>query len=237
MNQEILNSISSFTSKILRKNFGRGPQLCQSTLSDRYLVVYIRGFISPMEEVLIQQGYRNQVEKARIVIINYAIEELKGVVEISLNQDVVDHYHDWNLPNNTGIMMFVLDERVGRECMPEDHVNLKLLESEVARISLLVEKVPDQIKLYPLSKSLYVIERKGILVPIEKSLIQKGFADELKMTKDELEKSHFHRNGKFEEVFQTSVKDIFIDWNFKEDKSYMVFILDNESSVILKTKG
>ena len=227
MDQEMLNSISSFTSKILRKNFGRGPQLCQSTLSARYLVVYIRGFISPMEEVLIQQGYRNQVEKARTVIINHAIEELKGVVEISLNRDVVDHYHDWNLPNNTGIMMFVLDERVGSECMPEDHVNLQQLESEVARISLLVEKVPDQIKIYPLSKFIYLIERKGILVPIEKSLIQKGYADELKVTKDELEKSHFHRSGKFEEIFQTSVKDIFIDWNFKEDKSYMAFILDN----------
>jgi len=227
MNQEILNSISSFTSKILRKNFGRGPQLCQSTLSDRYLVVYIRGFISPMEEVLIQQGYRNQVDKARTVIINHAIEELKGVVEISLNRDVFDHYHDWNLPNNTGIMMFVLDARVGSECIPEEHVNLKLLESEVARISLLVEKVPDQIKIYPLSKSLYVIERRGILVPIEKSLIQKGYADELKVTKDELEKSHFHRNGKFDEIFKASVKDIFIDWNFKEDKSYMAFILDN----------
>ncbi|MGQ4667233.1 Na-translocating system protein MpsC family protein [Metabacillus halosaccharovorans] len=227
MNQEILNTISSFTSKVLRKNFGKGPRLCQSTLSDRYLVVYIRGFISPMEEVLIQQGHRNQVEKARTVIINHVIEELKGVVEISINRDVGEYYHDWNLPNNTGIMMFLLDERAGSECMPEEHVNLKLLESEVARISLLVEKVPDQIKIYPLSKSLYVIERKGILVPIEKSLIQKGFADELKMTKDELEKSHFHRNGKFDEIFQTNVKDIFIDWNFKEDKSYMAFILNN----------
>ncbi|PMC36719.1 hypothetical protein CJ195_14925 [Bacillus sp. UMB0899] len=227
MNQEILNSISSFTSKVLRKNFGKGPKLCQSTLCDRYLVVYIRGFISPMEEVLIGQGHRNQVDKARTVIIKHVIEELKGVVEISLDRDVDDYYHDWNFPNNSGMIMFVLDEPVGNECNPEEKVNLKQLESEVARISLLVEKVPNQIRVYPLSKSVYLIERMGILIPIEKSLIQKGFADELRITKDELEKSYFHRDGKFEEIFKVNVRDIFIDWNFKEDKSFMAFILNH----------
>lgn len=225
MNQDIVNSISSFTSKVLRKNFGRGPQLCQSTLCDRYLVIYIKGFISPMEEVLIKQGHSNQVDKARTVIINHVIEELKGVVEISLNRDVDEYYHDWNFPNNSGILMFVLDEKVGSECMSVDYVIFKQLESEIARISLLVEKVPNEIHIYPLSNNLYLIEREGILIQIEKSLIQKGFADELKMTKDELEKNYFHRNSKFEEIFQAGVKDVFIDWNFKEDKSFMAIII------------
>ncbi len=227
MDQEKLNSISSFTSKVLRKNFGRGPKLCQSTLRDRYLVVYIRGFISPMEEVLIQHGQTHQVKKARTVIISHVIEELTGVVKISFDRDVEDYYHDWNFPNNSGVMMFVLDEKVSNEHIIENSVNLKELEREVARVTQLVEKIPGQILIYPLSSSLYLIERRGILIPIEKSLVRKGFVEELKITKDELEKVYFHRNGKFEEIFRSNVRDIFIDWNFKEDKSFMAIILSD----------
>ncbi|MCM3412278.1 Na-translocating system protein MpsC family protein [Metabacillus litoralis] len=227
MDQDILNTISSFTSKALRKNFGRGPQSCQSTLCDKYLVTYIRGFISPMEEVLVQQGQRNHVEKARTVIINHILEELKGVVKVSLDRDVEDYYHDWNFPNNSGVIIFILDEKVTEEYSLRQDVNLNKLEKEVSRISYLVQKVPDQIHVYPLSDSIYLIERKGILIPIEKSLVQKGFMEELKITKDELEKSYFHRYGKFGDIFQSPVKDIFMDWNFKEDKSFMVFVLNS----------
>ncbi|PGT82288.1 hypothetical protein COD11_15365 [Bacillus sp. AFS040349] len=216
--------ISSFTSKLLRKNFGKGPQSCQSTLCGKYLVTYIRGFISPMEEILIQQGQNNQVDKARTVIINHIIEELKGVVKITFDRDVEESYHDWNFPNNSGVIIFVMDDEV-EKCASDQNVDFKRLETEVARLSQLVQKIPDQIYVYPLSSSLYLIERKGILIPIEKSLIKKGFAEELKITKDELEKTYFHRYGKFDNIFNTTIKDIFIDWNFKEDKSFVAFIL------------
>lgn len=57
----------------------------------------------------------------------------------------------------------------------------------MGRISFLVEKVPDEIKTYPISPSIYLIERRGILIQIEKALIEKGFENELRFTKDELE--------------------------------------------------
>lgn len=228
MDQEKVNSISSFTSKLLRKNFGRGPQLCQSTFCGKYFVTYIRGFISPMEEVLMQQGQMHQVEKARSVIINHIIEEIKGVVKVSFNREVEEHYHDWNFPNNSGFIIFVLNEEDSNMTQIADHQQLlPKLESEIGRISALVQKVPDQINTHILSPSIYLVERKGILIPIEKALISKGFAQELKITKDELEKEYFHKYGKFEEIFRQPVKDVFIDWCFKDDKSLMAFILAN----------
>jgi uncharacterized protein YbcI len=51
--------ISSYISKLLRKKFGRGPQSCQTTISKNHLVTYIRGFLSPMENVLLEQGQDN----------------------------------------------------------------------------------------------------------------------------------------------------------------------------------
>lgn len=48
--------ISSYISKLLRKKFVRGPQSCQTTVSKNYLVTYIRGFLSLMEDILLEYG-------------------------------------------------------------------------------------------------------------------------------------------------------------------------------------
>jgi uncharacterized protein YbcI len=157
--------------------------------------------------------------------MEHLLEEIKGVVQVSISVEVREYYHDWNFPNNSGIIIFVLEGELTEDAL-EVQVDSASLEREVARISMLVQKVPDQIHIFPISPTVIVVERKGILVQIEKALISKGFQQELKFTKDELEKEYFHRDGNFEALFQKSVKDIFVDWNFKEDKSLMAFILD-----------
>ena len=216
--------ISSYISKLLRKNFGRGPRSCHTSISSHYLVTYIGGFLSPMEDVLLQQGQNKYVDYARNVIITHLMDEIKGVIQITFDVEVEEYYHDWNFPNNSGILIFVLDTEAGQRIKPD--IDIQRLELEVGRISLLVEKVPDKINIYSISPSIFLIERRGILIQIEKALIDKGFENELRFTKDELEKSYFHRYGRFEDIFHKSVRDIFIDWNFKEDKSIMAFILN-----------
>jgi len=220
-----LDYISSYISKSLRKNFGKGPQSCQTNLNGKYLVSYIRGFVSPMEEILLKQRQKKTVDDARTLIMDHLLEEIKGVIQVSINVEVTDYYHDWNFPNNSGIIIFILEEDISEE-VPESRVDKAGLEDEIARISMLVQKVPEQIHIYPISPTVFLVERKGILVQIEKALISKGFQRELRYTKDELEKEYFHRDGRFEALFQKSVKDIFVDWNFRDDKSMMAFILD-----------
>jgi uncharacterized protein YbcI len=176
-----------------------------------------------MEDILLQQGQNREVDDVRTVIINHLLDEIKGVVKVTLGVDVEEYYHDWNFPNNSGILIFVLEEQVGQ--VSNTNIDIQRLEAEIGRISLLVQKVPDKITAYPITPSVYLVERSGILIQIEKALIAKGFLRELKFTKDELEKTYFHRDGRFEDIFNKSVRDIFIDWDFKADKSLMAFIL------------
>jgi uncharacterized protein YbcI len=217
--------LSSYISKLLRKKFGRGPQSCHTTICRNHLVTYIRGFLTPMEDILLQQGQNKYVDHARAVIINHLLDEIKGVVQVTFEVDVEEYYHDWNFPNNSGILIFVLESEVRPPAMSE--FDLQRLEPEIGRISFLVEKVPDKIHTYPISPSIVLIERKGILVPIEKALINRGFQKELRFTKDQLEKTYFHRDGGFDQIFNKPVRDLFIDWDFKNDKSMMAFILHN----------
>ncbi|KKI89110.1 hypothetical protein WQ54_28220 [Bacillus sp. SA1-12] len=224
--QEQLNYISGYTSKLLRKKFGRGPQSCQSIANKWHLVIVIRGFLSPMEEVLLSKGQNNLIDLTRTTIISSVLEELKGVIQVTLEAEIEGCYHDWNLSTNSGLLMFTLNNPVVdmNEVIQLDANGIK---AEVSRVSSLVQKVPEHIELYPLSSQIFLVERKGILIPIERALIMKGFIQELRMTKDELEKRYFYNEGKFEELFNINIKEIFIDWNLKDDRSLMAFIIDN----------
>ncbi|THE13500.1 DUF2294 family protein [Bacillus timonensis] len=222
--QEKLKYISSYTSKLLRNKFGRGPESCSAVTSDQFLVLHIRGFVSPMEEVLLQENQRIQLDHARDVVIKNILAELKGVYQVTLETEIKGFFHDWNFPNNTGVIIAVLNDPL-KPMEKNQEVNFSLLESEVSRISQLVEKTPDNVFSFQITPKIFIVKREGILVPIEKALIKAGFDKQLHFTKDELEKGYFHRDGKFDQVFQGEVIDIFIDWDFKNDNSLICFVL------------
>lgn len=222
--QEKLKYISSYTSKLLRNKFGRGPESCFAVTADSFLVLQIRGFVSPMEEVLLQENQHAQVDHARDVVIKSILAELKGVFQVTLETEVRTFFHDWNYPNNTGVIIAELAEFL-LPMEKNEEVNFSLLESEVARISYLVEKTPEKTFSFQISPKIFIVKREGILVPIEKALIEAGFEKELHSTKDDLEKSHLHRYGKFDQIFERAVTDIFVDWSFKNDNSLICFII------------
>lgn len=222
--QDKLSHISSYTSKLLRKKFGRGPESCHATIGKEFLLIYIRGFISPMEDILIKKGQISYVDHAREVIISHVMDELKGVVQVTLDVTVEEYFHDWSFSNNSGIIGLVFEEaNVAPAHIPS--FNIGELEGEVSRLTSLVQKTPDAISTYPLSPHIVLVERIGILIPIEKALIQKGFRTELKLTKSDLEKGYLHHQSDFTKIFNTQVLDIFIDWDFDVDKSMLCFIL------------
>lgn len=226
--QEQLKHISSYTSKLFRQKFGRGPELCYASVGHRFLLIQIRGFLSPMEEVLFQHGEEHTIVRSRTIIVETILAELKGVITVTLGLEIDRCFHNWNFRNNTGILVVVFPESVslGAE-VPLEAITTDqdaLLE-ELNRISAIVQKVPDFTAVYPINAKMLVVHRKGILIKIEKALIQNGFHQELRLTKDELEKSHFQRSSRIDQLLKRPVEDIFIDWNFQNDESIVCLML------------
>lgn len=232
--QKDFGSLDEFFIEIYQSKFGTLPTSCQVVQSGPFLFVYIYGFISPMESILVRKGDLLSVETARNLIMNSVIDEIKGVIHGLLKVHVEEAYHDWNYMNNTGMILLVLDQPVEQiehtsdrnPNEPSTLIHSNQLIDKVKEISALVEKVPESIKTYRLSDRIYIVERLGILIPLEKALLRKGFINELKYTKDDLEKSYFHRSGYFDDLFNQSVKDIFVDWDLNKDKSYLGFVLE-----------
>lgn len=225
--QQKLMDISSLTSKMLRKNFGRGPESCYAYAAKHFLVFYIRGFLSPLESILLENGNSDTIDVSRSIVMKNILTQLKGILELEFERDVECFYHDWNYPQNTGMITVVFETDVtdSKNQPEEPSPMVNSLIDEVERISAIVQKVPEKTEVYQITPKLFLVKRDGILVQIEKALISKGYEQTLIVTKDELEKSFFHRNGHFGEIFNQQVADIFIDWNVNEDNSLIGFVL------------
>ncbi len=230
MIQEELKKISSYVSKLLRQKFGRGPEACFASAGSRFLVITIRGFLSPMEEVLLQHNKEDSVDTTRSIIVSSMLPELKGVISVSLGVEVDRFYHDWNYSNNAGVVIAVF----GKELPFARTVDLPPLRTamdveafreEVNRISGYVQKVPEGVDIHAITPKLVVVLRVGILIPIEKALLGRGFDRELRIAKDRLEKEHFQQSPVFARLLGGPLENVFVDWNFLNDEGIVCFQL------------
>ncbi|MCI3926860.1 DUF2294 domain-containing protein [Paenibacillus sp. TRM 82003] len=227
MFQEELKKISSYVSKLLRQKFGRGPEACFASAYGNYLVVTIRGFMSPMEEVLLQNDREDSVDRTRSIIVASMLPEIKGVISLSLGMETSRFYQDWNYSNNAGVIIAVFDEELPQpvQRQAEIHIDFDAFRDEVSRISGIIQKVPDKTEVHPITPKLILVLRMGILVPIEKALLARGFESELRSAKDELEKRHFQQSAIFEKLVGGTLENVFVDWNFHHDDSAVCFQL------------
>lgn len=222
---EQLKHISSYTSKLLRQKFGKGPESCHASYGNRYIVLYLRKFISPMEEILLTQNQHETVTHSRHMIIETILVELKGVIQVTMDVEVLEFYHDWSYENNTGVIVAYVEDG-SAEPFPEesDFPEKMALEQEVSRLSLLLQKLPGSLESFKISPKIYITIRYETLVRIEKALINKGYGKILKITKNEYEKKLLHHDGGFEQIFGSKVTDIFCDEDFSLDKALTIFV-------------
>ncbi|MGM0875983.1 MAG: Na-translocating system protein MpsC family protein [Bacillota bacterium] len=76
-NHEELTYLNSYISKVLKRNFGKGPATCFTTHTNDKMFIYIKHFITPAEGVLIKNKEDHLAHKTRSVILKTIFDELK----------------------------------------------------------------------------------------------------------------------------------------------------------------
>ncbi len=217
--------IASYVGKLLRDNFGKGPASVYVSIQEPYMTIYFRDFLAPMERVLVDQKEDMRVEETRDLLMQGLIPEIKASIRVMADLEIESFYHDWSLHNRSGIIIGVMKEVnsfEGREL--EGYKEKEQVHDEIIRVSKLAEKAPENVDSCKLNDRTLVVLRDGILVRIEKELIRDGFEEELKLTKRRLEKGLLH-DHQFESILSAKVEDIFVDWDFNLDKSYIIIIM------------
>ncbi|MFG6149270.1 Na-translocating system protein MpsC family protein [Halobacillus sp. B23F22_1] len=223
--------IASYTGKLFRDNFGKGPSSVYVSIEHPFITIYLSDFLAPMERVLVGQKNFMKVEETRDYLMQELIPEIKATLRVTADIHVENIYYDWSLKNRSGIIVGVVKEESDEEELLslKDYPNKDKIHDEIIKVSEQAEKAPEQVDSLFLNPRTLVIDRKGILVRIEKELIQSGFSEQLRLSKRQLEKRLLDPTV-FESILDTQVMDIFVDWDFTLDKSYIILILKPKKS-------
>ena len=73
--QENLFYLSSTYSKLLKRRFGKGPETCYIISKNSRLYVFMRNFMTPAEEVLVEKQELNLALQFRSTVINAVTKE------------------------------------------------------------------------------------------------------------------------------------------------------------------
>jgi uncharacterized protein YbcI len=219
--------LSSYISKILRENFGKGPETVHVSLGKTFIVFYIRNFLSPIEKVLMDQKQDESIQQTRDLVMQTLIPEIKAYIKIVTGMEVREFYYDWGLHNKSMMFTGICTDSTSIDYpIKEEFTGKGELINEIINLSSDSEKKPDEIYACQLNNRSILVIRNGILVRIEKQLIRQGMQEQLKLAKRTLEKGLLHNNNHFEGILNTKVIDIFVDWDFDLDKSVIVLVIN-----------
>lgn len=184
----------------------------------------MRNFITPAEEVLIKQDKFELAIKFRSSIINAVMEEYLPEVSKVLGISFDDFFHDWNYDKNTGILL--LDNS------QSDHKE-NIYYSFESNLFALIENVgssyykkPESLKVVKFTQNICAIESKEVLLPLERLVYEKGNVELLLHQACEIKKVYWRNKGQFEGLFNRLIEDMFIMWDYKNNRNYLVFIFN-----------
>lgn len=224
----IEKEVGSYISTLLRDYFGKGPSSVYVTANPSYITIQLRGFLAPTEKFLLRQQETRRILETRDLLMNdlkeQIIQELMGIGHLAVD----NMYTDWNLEEQTGLILGVLHGGTDAE----EKGWLKPVENAafsktINEFSQKAQKIPEKVEAFWLNNRTLLVKRSGIFIHIEKELINAGFDDELKLVKRPMERKMLLEID-WKAIMGRSVQEVFMDWNIHEDHGYIVLILEPE---------
>ncbi|WP_066173725.1 Na-translocating system protein MpsC family protein [Bacillus marinisedimentorum] len=217
-------ALGSFTGRLLREHFGKGPGGVYATIAPPYITVYIKDFLAPMEHKLLDNEQSKYVQKIRDMLMPTLEEEVRAYISVHLSMEMQEFYYDWNLNSHSGILVGITD--TDHDHTACSYSGQKEIHSEIIEISQNIQKAPDEIFSCMPNPRTLLVTRHQILIAVEKELIQQGFAEQLTIAKRNLEKRRLsEHNDKLQAYLSADIEEAFVSWNYPEDKSVQVFII------------
>lgn len=228
--QHVQVLISKYMEKFLEENFGEKPEQVRVIFRHPFLLIHLNGFLLPTEKMFVEKGQWNKVLEIRDLLMDSVKEELLiGLQEYS-DGKLDDLYADWNLSKRSGMLIATMEKDSLQEEFPwPEEVDQEVLREIILLDSMRTQRIPDKTNFYWLSDQVLLVERIGILIDIEKQLVQNGASEHLRLAKRPLE----HRITQLfnlETLLNGRVTDLFVDWNFQKEISYMVILLEKRHS-------
>jgi len=224
--QPIQSACTDFAAKFLRDHYGESPAEITVIYQKPFLLLYLKDFLLAPEVLLMGRGEEKFVLESRNLLMESVTGEFLEGLNAAAGIQGTALFHDWNLKKKTGFLLVTTGEQGEQSSFPAPAgIDEGPIREIIEMNSALSQKKPEQTRLFWLSDFVLLVQREGILIDIEKQLIKNGLIIELGLAKRPLE----YRLTKFfnlDSFLPRPVDQIFVDWDFQRDISFMVLIME-----------
>ncbi|KAA8998779.1 DUF2294 family protein [Paenibacillus spiritus] len=217
---DLSGQLSSFAGRLLRERFGKGPESIYASIGKQCITLHIRNFIGPVERFLLSKEEEQAFRYTRELLMKSLLPELSSFLKSEMDIEVGEIFYDWGIHNASGMIVALtknddtyVDHYAGRE---EVH-------AQIVEVSRKVQKEPDFIDSWWLNPRTLIIKREGILILLEKELIDLGYENTLKTTKRKMEKRYLEETTTIAPLLGKELSDIYVDWDFEKDTSVIAY--------------
>jgi len=224
--QENLLYLSSTFSKLLKRRFGKGPETCNMMSKGNRLYIYIRNYITPAEEVLLENNEVNLVHNFRSTVINAVIKEFIPEVSKVFGESIDYFFHDWNYHSNTGLIL--LENVPSKDEVKIDRDFERTLFHLIDEVGTRYHKRPASLEIVKFTQNICAIETKDVLLPLESLAYEKGNLDMLLHQARGIKSGYLKKKSLFEDLFNRTIEDIFIVWDYQRNRNYLIFVFYKE---------
>ncbi|MEJ8304341.1 Na-translocating system protein MpsC family protein [Saccharibacillus sacchari] len=219
--KKLTHSIQQTVFSLFENNFGKVPEAVTVSANERCLIIRIEGFLGSIIETMIAENSYGALGSTRELIVGYMLSQLRADLSSEQNLSVSHFYYDWNDEDLSCIISVVLDEE---EHYASDHPypGKEDIHREVSEITENVQKVPAQLNSFWVDDFLVII-RRGLLIELEKALLEDGQEAALRSAKRKVEKKYFADSNRFVDLLGRKPVGVYLDWAFDLDSSMLVY--------------
>lgn len=206
---------------MLKRRFGKGPEACSLTFHSKKILVHIRNFITPAEDVLITNNQLKLAHSFRTSVMETVFREFADEATKVLGVTFNSYFDDWNYEENSGMMLL---ENITSLSWEETQINPILkdkLFDQMIQICSEIHKAPKKLEIVRINPTMYVIESQGILLQVEKILFSKGHLTIIQDRAFEIKDCYLEHKGSLQHIFETKIDHLYLMWDYEKDRSLL----------------
>ncbi|MFB5661134.1 Na-translocating system protein MpsC family protein [Alteribacillus sp. HJP-4] len=197
--------IASYTSRTLRDHFGRGPESVYVTLAPSHILIHIRNFLSPIEEVLLEEEGNEALASLRKSIMGPVLAKLELCLQEKLDTEGFSFYVDWNFDQKSGLIVGLNWESLFLKTA--DQPIYSLLEKDIQKLWEYPPADPEDVFIKRVNSRITLAGRAGYQGNEKNNIASQ-----------DITKNYFSK------IMGAAVQDIFNIWNEEGTKNIIVFM-------------
>lgn len=211
-------------SKLLQQHFCKGPHAIEVILSPPYLVIYLHGFLAPMEKSLLDQGQQASVEKCRTTTFHYLQPSLEEIIQTELDFHSTHMYLDWDFTHSSCMLLLVEEG----SCSLGSPLLTFSDEQQSATFSLSPSETPGLHEWQAwgwINGHVLLARQKNIVTPLEQAMVSEHDPRLMERYRAEARRQSIQQAGE-SQPFQKGLQEVFATGSLEAEYCYTLLYFD-----------